>query len=116
MTSLTDGRSGRQLDCYAQPSAGPRGEGKGSIVCADDAFNDCQAKTDTRVVIADAFGAALERFGEGGDEPGRERHTGVLDGKHDVLPVDGGGDPDRALSGVVVDDAVVQEVGGHLQQ
>ena len=51
----------------AQPPGGPGGEGEGSIVCLGDAFDDGQAKANTGVVGAYAFGAALKRLVKRGD-------------------------------------------------
>ena len=68
------------------------------------------------MVTAYAFGAALERFGECRDQLWSELLAGVLDGEHDGLGADGGVDLHGAVFGEVVDDGVVQEVRGHLQQ
>jgi hypothetical protein len=81
-----------------------------------DAFDDCQAEADTCMVTAYAFGAALERFGECRDQPWSELLAGVFDSEHDGLGADGGVDLHGAVFGEVVDDGIVQEVRGHLQQ
>jgi len=85
-------------------------------VCSGDAFDDCQAEADSRMVTAYAFGAALERFGECRDQLWSELAAGVFDGEHDGLRADGGVDLHGAAFGQVVDDGVVQEVRGQLQQ
>ncbi len=55
------------MHCDAEPPSGPGGEGKGSIVCLGDAFDDCQAEADTRMVGAYAFGAANKRLAKRGN-------------------------------------------------
>ena len=69
----------------AEPPSGPGGESEGSVVCLGDAVDDCQAESDTCVVGPNAFGAALERFGECRDQLWRELVTGVFDGEHHTL-------------------------------
>jgi hypothetical protein len=85
-------------------------------MCSGDAVDDCQAEADTRAVGAQAFGAALKRLGKRGDQLLREHLAGVLDGEHNGIRVNTGSDPHGALIGQVVDDGVVHEVRGHLQQ
>ena len=63
----------------AEAAGGPGGEGEGSVVSLGDALDDCQAEADACVVGAYAFGAALKRLGERGDQLRRELLTGVLD-------------------------------------
>jgi hypothetical protein len=62
------------------------------------------------------FGAALERFGEGRDLLGGERVAGVLDREEHAPGADGGVHPDGAVFGQVVDDRVLHEVRGQLEQ
>ena len=81
-----------------------------------DALHDCQAEADTCVVGPDAFGAAKKRLGERGDQLWRELLAGVLDGEHGIPGVNAGRDRHGALFGQVVDDRVLDEVRGHLQQ
>src|SRR5215212_10105872 len=107
---------GGELHRDAEPADGPRGEDEGSVVCLGDAFDYGQAKADTCVVGAYPFGAALERFGECRDQLWRELLAGVFDSEHDGLGADGGVDPHGALFTQIVDDGVVQQVRGHLQQ
>ena len=81
-----------------------------------DALDDGQAEADTCVIGAYALGAALKRLDKRGDQLWGELLAGVLDREHHALGVNAGGDPHRALFGQVVDDRVVHEVRGHLQQ
>ena len=81
-----------------------------------DALDDGQAEAETRMVTADAFGAPLERFGERRDQLWRERVAGVLHGERDGLGAGGGGDLHGAVLGEVVDDGVVHQVRGQLEQ
>ena len=62
------------------------------------------------------LGAALKRLGKRGDQLWGELLAGVLDREHHALGVNAGRDPHGALVGQVVDDRVVHEVRGHLQQ
>src|SRR5262245_35327358 len=94
---------GGDLQREAEPATDPGGEGEGSVVCLRDALDDGQAETDTGMAGADAFGAALERFGEGRDQLGRELLAGVFDSQHDGLGADGGVDLHGAMFGEVVD-------------
>ena len=50
-----------------------------------DALDDRQAEADAGVVGADAFGAALERLDERGDQLRGELLAGVLDREHHTL-------------------------------
>ena len=109
-------RCGGELHRDAEPTFGARREGERSFVCLGDALDDRQSEADTCVVGADALGAALERFGERRDLLCAERVAGVLDREHDELGADGGVDLHAAVFGKVVDDGVVQEIRGHLQQ
>jgi hypothetical protein len=77
-------------------------------VCLGDAFDDCQAEPDACVVGANALGAALKRLAKRGDQLWGELLAGVLDGEHDILGVNAGRDPHRALFRQVVDDRVVE--------
>jgi hypothetical protein len=81
-----------------------------------DALDDGQAEADTRVVGADAFGAANKRLGKRGNYRWGELLAGVLDGEDDTPGVNAGRDPHGALFGQIVDDRVVHEVRRHLQQ
>jgi hypothetical protein len=81
-----------------------------------DALDYSQAEAGTGMVTADAFGAALERFGERRDQLRAEILAGVLDNEHDGPGTDGGLDLHGAVFREVVDDRVVQEVRGQLQQ
>ncbi len=85
-------------------------------MCLGDAFDDCQADADTCVVGTYAFDAALKRLDECGDQRQGEPLTGVLDCEHRTLGVNAGRDLHGAVFGQVVDDRVVQEVRGQLQQ
>jgi hypothetical protein len=53
-----------------EPAGGAGGKGEGPVVCLGDAFDDRQAEADTCMVVVYAFGGALERLGERGDELG----------------------------------------------
>src|SRR5207248_5227069 len=113
------GRGRGVLVRRASASAGsPGGGGDGSVVCLGDAFDDCQAEadTDTCVVGAYAFGAAKKRLGKRGYYLWGELLAGVLDGERHALGVNVGRDPHGAVFGQVVDDRVLHEVRGHLQQ
>src|SRR4051812_50099924 len=79
-----------ELHGDAEPARGPGSEGEGSVVCLGDAFDDRQAEADPCMVGADAFGAALERFGERRDHLWRELLAGVFNSEHDGLGADGG--------------------------
>jgi hypothetical protein len=68
------------------------------------------------VVGAYSFGATLKRLDKRGNQLWGELLAGVLDREHHRLGVDAGRDPHGALVGQVVDDRVVHEVRGHLQQ
>ena len=68
------------------------------------------------MITAGAFGAALERFSEYRDQLRSELRSGVLDREHDGPGAESGADKHGAVLGEVVDDRVVQEVRGHLQQ
>lgn len=57
-------RLGWQFHGDAEPSGGQRREGESSPVRVDDALDDRQPESDTGVIAADAFGAALKRLGE----------------------------------------------------
>ena len=81
-----------------------------------DALGDCQAEADARVVGAYAVGAATKPLDKRGNQLWGELLAGVLDGEHHGLGVSAGRDPHRALFGPVVDDRVVHEIRGHLQQ
>jgi hypothetical protein len=83
---------------------------------ASGSRDDGQPEADARVAGADAAGAAPERLGEGGDQLRGELLAGVLDGEHDPLGVDARADAHSAPAGSVVDDRVVHEVRGQLQQ
>ncbi len=48
-------------------------------MCLGDALDDCQAEADTCVVGAYAFGAAMKRLDERGDQLWGELLAGVLD-------------------------------------
>ncbi len=85
-------------------------------MCLGDALDDCQAEADADMVTSDAFGAALERFGECRDHLRGELLAGVLDGEHDGPGADDGLGLHGAVFREVVDDGVVQEVRGHLKQ
>src|ERR1700680_2313640 len=100
----------------AEPASGPGGAGEISVVCLGDALDDGQAEADTRMITADAFSAALEWFGECRDQLRGELRAGVLAGEHDGTGGDDSLDLHGAVFGEVVDDRVVQEVRGHLQQ
>ena len=60
-------------------------------------FDDGQAEADARVVGANAFGAALERLGQRGDQLWGELLAGVLDGEHHRLGLNAGRDPHGAV-------------------
>src|SRR5438045_6990429 len=94
----------------ADAAGRPGRESEGSVVCPGDALDDGQAEADTRMVTADPFGAALERFGERRDQYWLELRTGVFDSEGDGLGPDGSVDNHRAVFGEVVDDRVVHEV------
>jgi hypothetical protein len=81
-----------------------------------DAPDDCQAKADTCVVGVYAFGAAKERLDKRGGYLRGESLAGVLDREHHTLGVNAGRDPHGALFRQIVDNRVVHEVRGHLQQ
>jgi hypothetical protein len=81
-----------------------------------DAVDDREAEANACVVGAYALGAALKRLGKRGHQLWGELLAGVLDGEHHALGVNAGRDPHGALVGQVVDDRVVHEVRGHLQQ
>src|SRR5262249_39266699 len=100
----------------AEPPSGPGGEGEDAVMCLGDAFDDCQAEAHTCMVTAYAFGAALKRLDKRGNQLGGELLAGVLDSWHYGPGVNAGRDPHGALFGQVVDDRVVHEVRGHLQQ
>jgi hypothetical protein len=80
-----------------------------------DALDDRQAEADASVVGAYAFGAALKRLGQRGDQVRCERFARVLDPELHRLGVRGGRDPHGAVFRQVVDDRVVHEVRRHLQ-
>ena len=80
----------------------------------DDAFDNCQAKAHAGLIAADAFGAALEGFGECGDQLGSELFTSVFDSEQNGFGADNGVDLYGATFGKVVDDGVVQKVRDHL--
>ncbi len=80
-----------------------------------DRLDEGQPEADAGVVGVDPLGAAPEGFGEGRDEPRGERLAGVLHRQHDARGPDAGVHPHTAL-GQVVDDRVLHEVGGQLQQ
>ena len=92
-----------------------RGEGERPVVRLGDALDDGQPEADSRVVGADAFGAALERLGERGDQL-RASSSPVFSTASTTLRADVGLDPHGAALGEIVDDRVVHEVGGQLQQ
>ena len=85
-------------------------------MCLGDALGDCQAEADACVVGAYALGAALKWLGECGNRLAGEFFAGVLDRELHGVGLHAGGDPDCAVVGEVVDDRVVHEVCGHLQQ
>jgi len=85
-------------------------------VCLGDAFDDRQTETDAGVVGADAFGAALKGLDERRNPLGGDLLARVLDGQLDLLGTNARRDPDGALFRQVVDDRVVHEVRGQLQQ
>ena len=60
-------RRGRELRRHADPTLGEADDRECAVVGLGDALDDRQAEADPAVVAADAFAAALERFGEGGD-------------------------------------------------
>src|SRR5579862_8067600 len=105
-----------QLHHDAESATGPGGEGKGSVVRLGDALDDGQAEADTRLVTAYTSRAPLEWFGARRDQLRAELVAGVFDGEHDGLRADGGAELHGAVFGEVVDDGIVQEVRGHLQQ
>ena len=72
-------RCGGELHRDAEPARAAGGEVEGSVVCLGDAFDDCQAEADTRVVGACAFGPALKRLDKRGSKLWGELLTGVLD-------------------------------------
>ena len=100
----------------AEPAGSPGGEGEGSVVCLGDAFDDCQAEADTRVVGAYAFGAAKKRLRKRRNYLWGELLAGVLDGERHTLGVNAGRDPHGALFRQIVDDRVLHEVRRQLQQ
>jgi hypothetical protein len=100
----------------AEPASGPGGEGEGSVVCLGDAVDDCQAQADTCVVGAYAFGAANKRLGTRGNYLWGDLLAGVLDDEHRTVLLSASRDPHGAFFGQVVDDRVVHEVRGQLQQ
>ena len=57
----------RVVAAYAEPPGGPGGQGKGSVVCLGDAFDDSQTEADACVVGVCAFGATKERLDKGGN-------------------------------------------------
>ena len=75
-----------------------------------------RARDYTRVVGADAFGAAKKRLDKRGDRLWGELLAGALDREHHVLGVNAGRDPHGAVFGQVVDDCVLHEVRRQLQQ
>jgi hypothetical protein len=81
-----------------------------------DAVDDRQAEADAGVIGASAFGAALERLGKRRSYVWGELLAGVLDTEDHTLGAEAGRDPHGALFRQVVDDRVVDEVRGHLQQ
>src|SRR5437764_954568 len=107
---------GGELHRDAEPPSGPGGEGQGSLVCLDDALDDCQAEAYACVVGAYAFAASLKRLGKRGSQLWGELLAGVLDGEHHARGVSAGRDPYGAPFRQVVDDRVVHEVRSHLEQ
>src|SRR5215218_1815665 len=99
-----------------ESAGGPAGEVEGPVVRLGDALDDRQAEAHTGMVAADAFGAALERFRECRDQLWTEHLAAVLDREHDGLGALRCADLHRAVVGEIVDDRVVQEVRGQLQQ
>jgi hypothetical protein len=99
-----------------ETAGGPRREGEGSVVRLGDALDDRQAEADAGVVAVDAFGAAPERLREGRDQVRIELLARVLDGERHAPALSARPDPHGALIWQFVDDRVVQEVRGHLQQ
>jgi hypothetical protein len=85
-------------------------------VRSSDALDDRQAEANTCVVGAYAFGAAKKRLEERGDQLWAELLSRVLDREHHTLRLSTGRDPHGSLFRQVVDDRVVHEVRGHLQQ
>src|SRR4051812_7341658 len=81
-----------------------------------DALDNRQAEADTCALRAYAFGAATERLDERGHYLRGELLAGVLDSEHHTLRVRAGRHPHAALFGQVVDDRVLHEVRGQLQQ
>ena len=62
-------------------------------------FDDCQAEADICVVGAYAFGAALKRLDECGNQLSGELLAGVLDSEHHILRVNARRDAHGASSG-----------------
>ena len=100
----------------AQPTRVPGGNNEGSVVGAGDALDDRQAEADPGAIRVGPFDPTLERLGEGGHVLVGERRAGVLDREDHSVGVHAGRDPHRATVGQVVDDPVVHEVRGQLQQ
>ncbi len=92
------------------------GEREGSVVCLGDAVDDRKSEANARVGGAYAFRAAMKRLDEGGGQLWRELLSGVLDCEHSTAGLKPGRDPHGAALRQVVDDRVVHEVCGQLQQ
>src|SRR6478609_11305536 len=86
-----------QVHRDAEPAGGAGGEGEGSVVRLGDAVDDCQAEADTRVVGAYAFGAALKRLDERGNQLWGEHRAGAFDSEHHSVTVNAGRYPHVAL-------------------
>jgi hypothetical protein len=68
------------------------------------------------VAVTYPSSAALKRLDNRGNQLRGELLAGVLDREHHSLGVNAGRDPHGALFRQIVDDRVVHEVRGHLQQ
>src|SRR5882757_7986158 len=108
--------TGRQPYGDAEAAARAWGKAEGSVVSLRDALDDRQTKAESGMVGANPSAAALERFDQRGDQVRGEHFAGVLDSEYDGPRLDAGGHPDRAAVREVVDDRVVHEVRGQLQQ
>ncbi len=105
----------RQLHRNAQAPCGSGSERERSVVGFSDALHDCQAETDTCVAGEDAFRAALERFSQRRDQLWCKRLARVFNRKHHAPGPGTSLHPYRAPLNVV-DDRVVDQIRGHLQQ
>lgn len=92
------------------------GEGQDPAVCPGDALDDGQAKTNARVVGHSPFSSPLKRLGERGNQLSGEVLACVLDREQRTCGENAGRDPHVAPFRQVVNDRVVDEIRGQLQQ